>query len=790
MNKTEENVTSEGSDELVTEVPTSEVFINDENDLGGDSDHVESVDLKDHPPGGDGRLPEEFPVVAAAKAGIRPRIPKAVAPRSVPDGAKFKHHSLYFNMELSWLDFNWRVLHLAMDERTPLLERVRFVAITASNLDEFIQKRVGGLKRQEAAGVRKLSPDGRTPTEQLALIRSAVLVMHKTMTETWEEVLKPALREQIGIIICDYEDLSADQQAALYRYFRSQIYPILTPLTVDPGHPFPFLSNFSLSLAITLRHPYRDTLHFARLKVPTNLGRWLPVNGLNGYDEVAKPTCFLPIEQLISHHVDELFEGMDVISVQPFRITRNADLRRDEVEAEDLLAMISEELRERRFAPVVRLEVGKDMPYYDRRLLIRELDLQDQDVYEVDGLLDPTGCHEIADLPYPRHKYQPWEPVVPNRLVHEGETKDTRDIFAIMRQGDLLVHHPYESFAASVQRLIEEAATDDRVLAIKQTLYRTSDESPIVRALTQAAENGKQVAVLVEVKARFDEANNIEWGQMLENAGVHVAYGLVGLKTHTKATLIIREEREGIRTYCHIGTGNYHPKTARLYTDLGLLTCRPELGNDIVNLFHYLTGYAPGQSYKKVLVAPRNMRRIFYELIRQEITYQKEFGNGRIVAKMNGLDDLGIIRQLYKASCKGVQIDLIVRGHSRLRPGLEGYSDNIRIISILGRFLEHDRIYYFHNNDQPKIFLGSADWRNRNLKSRVELIAPIEEPALRDRCIQILEDALNDKELAWELDADGGYHLRYDESQDDGRDFHELLMKQARKRAKEVWLVK
>jgi polyphosphate kinase len=520
------------------------------------------------------------------------------------------------------------------------------------------------------------------------------------------------------------------------------------------------------------------------------LGRWLPVNGFTNHDEVAKPTCFLPIEQLISNHVGELFEGMDVISVQPFRITRNADLRRDEVEAEDLLSMISEELRERRFAPVVRLEVGKDMPYYDRRLLIRELDLQDQDVYEVNGLLDPTGCHEIADLPYPRHKYPSWEPVVPNRLVHEGETKDTRDIFAIMRQGDLLVHHPYESFGASVQRLIEEAATDERVLAIKQTLYRTSDESPIVRALTQAAENGKQVAVLVEVKARFDEANNIEWGQMLENAGVHVAYGLVGLKTHTKATLIIREEREGIRIYCHIGTGNYHPKTARLYTDLGLLTCREELGNDIVNLFHYLTGYAPGQSYKKVLVAPRNMRRYFYELIRQEVAYQEEFGNGRIVAKMNGLDDLGIIRHLYKASRKGVQIDLIVRGHSRLRPGLEGYSENIRIISILGRFLEHDRIYYFHNNEQPKVFIGSADWRNRNLKSRVELITPIEEPALRDRCIQVLEDALNDQQLAWELDSEGGYHLRYDETKDDGRDFHELLMKQARKRAKEVWLVK
>jgi polyphosphate kinase len=674
-------------------------------------------------------------------------VPKAVAPRIVPEEAALKDATLYFNQELSWLDFNWRVLFLAMDERTPLLERVRFAAITASNLDEFIQKRVGGLKRQEAARVRKLSPDGRTPSEQLALIREAALAMHQTMTEVWDKKLKPALGEEANIFIHDYNDLSVEDQLILHQYFQREIYPILTPLTVDPGHPFPFISNLSLSLAIIIEHRHRESLHFARLKVPTNLGRWLPLHELIDGWAYEDQFHFLPLEQLIANHVGELFQGMEVINVHPFRITRNADLSRDEEEAEDLLSMISDELRERRFAPVVRLEVAKQMPDYDRNLLIRELALSSVDVYEVDGMLDLTACHRIADLNLRQHKYRPWEPVVPSRLFFEGETKDTQNIFAIIRQGDLLVHHPYDSFAASTQRLIEEAAADKQVLAIKQALYRTSDESPIIRALIQAAEAGKQVAVLVEVKARFDEANNIEWGRML-------------------------------------GTGNYHPNTARLYTDLGLLTCDPDLGIDVINLFHYLTGYAPDQPYKQVLIAPRDMRKQFYKLIRTEIDHQQEFGNGRIIAKMNALDDIGIIRQLYRASIAGVQIDLIIRGHSRLRPGLPGYSENIRVVSILGRFLEHDRIYFFHNNGCPLLFIGSADWRNRNLKDRVELIAPIKEEHLRQQLIQILQDALEDNRLAWDLDASGCYHLRFPADKEPQKNFHEILMKQARKRAK------
>ena len=537
-------------------------------------------------------------------------LPKAVKPRPVPEDATPKDPALYFNKELSWIDFNWRVLHLAMDERIPLLERVNFVAITASNLDEFTQKRIGGLKRQEAAGVHELSIDGRSPSEQLLLLHEAISLMHKTMTATWEKLLRPALRRQANLDICDYGDLDAEQQAKLHEHFRKEIYPILTPLTVDPGHPFPFISNLSLSLAVVLEHPRLGTTHFVRLKIPTK--RWVAVR--DGGEQAS--LRFLPVEQLIARHANELFPGMNVVSVHPFRITRNADVSRDEEVADDLLAMISEELRERRFAPVVRLEVDAGMPEYDRRLILREMGPAAPDVYEVDGLLDLTGCFQIAALNMPAFRYEPYEAAVPYKLQHEGETKDTKDIFAIIRQGDLLVHHPYDSFGITVQRLLEEAADDEHVLAIKQTLYRTSDDSPIMKALMRAGERGKQVAVLVEVKARFDEANNIEWGRMLENAGVHVAYGLVGLKTHAKTTLIIRQEQDGIRTYCHIGTGNYNSKTARLYTDLGLMTADPVIGRDVVNLFHSLTGFAPDQIFEKVLVAPQQMRTPFYKLDR------------------------------------------------------------------------------------------------------------------------------------------------------------------------------
>ncbi|MCB0046072.1 MAG: polyphosphate kinase 1 [Caldilineaceae bacterium] len=709
-------------------------------------------------------------------------VPRAVNPSVVPADADLalSDPALYFNKELSWIDFNWRVLALAMDERTPLLERVNFVAITANNLDEFVQKRVGGLKRQEAAGVRELSLDGRTPAEQLALLRGAIAPMHQRMTAVWEETLKPLVAEKAHIHIVAYRELDASEREMMAAYFRRQIYPILTPLAVDPGHPFPFISNLSLSLAIFMRHKRFGTTHFARLKLPKD--RWVNLTAFSSQGHVPsadEPLRLLPMEELIMAHIGELFPGMEVTSAHPFRITRNADVWRDEEEAEDLLEMISDELRERRFAKVVRLEVDCSMPEENVRLLKRELKLQPDDVYSVDGLLDLTGLFGIAGIQRPAFHYPRWEPVAPSRLSHEGESEDNQNIFAILRRGDLMVHHPYDAFSASTERLLAEAAADPDVLAIKQTLYRTSARSPIIQSLMQAAERGKQVAVLVEVMARFDEANNIEWGQLLENAGVHVTYGIVGLKTHTKATLIIRRERGDIRTYCHIGTGNYNSKTARLYTDLGLLTCRPELGDDLVNLFHFLTGYAPEQQYEKVLVAPKHMRDRFERLIEQEIAHQDAYGTGRIIAKMNALDDSKMIELLYRASQAGVQIDLILRGHTTLRPGLPGYSDNIRIISILGRFLEHDRIFYFHNNGDPRTFIGSADWRGRNLNSRVELITPVEDPALQAELIEILELALSDNRLAWDVDSQGQYTLRMPAPGEPTRNFHEILMQRA-----------
>ena len=711
----------------------------------------------------------------------------ATAPRPVPEGAGLDHPHLYFNRELSMLDFDRRVLHLAVDERTPLLERVFFLAITATNLDEFFRKRVGGLKRQVVAGVRDLSPDGRTPQEQIRLIRRAAASLYDDLTTLWDEALQPLLREEIGLRICDYDDLDAAQQRRLDAHFQENIFPILTPLAVDPGHPFPFLSNLSLSLAVTLHHPQRDSEQFARLKVPTSQGRWIPLASEGG----EAPRHFVPLEQVIAHNLHELFRGMDLISAHAFRVTRNADVRRDEEEADDLLEMISEELRERRFAPVVRLEMDAAMPPRVRALLMRELHLDEADVYETSTLLGLADCMALASLDLPAHHYPAWEPVIPARLEREGDPArmarrgkmpDHADIFSVIRAGDLLVHHPYESFSASVQRFVEEAAADPDVLAIKQTLYRTSEDSPIMAALIRAAEQDKQVAVLIEVTARFDEENNIEWGRQLERAGVHVTYGLVGLKTHSKATLVVRQEQEGLRTYCHLGTGNYNSETARLYVDLGLITCAPAIGYDVVNLFHYLTGHAPEQHYRKLLVAPQNMRSTFVDLIHREVRHQQEHGTGRIIAKMNALNDMGMMQELYRASQAGVEIDLIVRGHSRLRPGLEGYSENIRVISILGRFLEHSRLYYFHNNGTPEVFLGSADWQSRNLEDRVEAVVGVEDERLRERLFRLLRYALEDERSAWELHADGRYVLRRpaDPESEAAVGFQERLLQHAR----------
>ena len=704
-------------------------------------------------------------------------LPWAVKAQEVPEEVSLDHPSLYLNRELGWLDFNWRVLYQAMDPRTPLLERLRFIAITASNLDEFIQKRVGGLKRQEAAGVYDLSPDGRTPDLQIELVQEQARKMQNEISRVWNETLLPAIEQEASIKISTYEEINKEQREWLNNYFDDHIYPTLTPLAVDPGHPFPFISNLSLSLAVKLRRPKRDTFNFARVKIPTNQPRWLQIK-CETY-----AFHYVPIEEVIRQNIQKLFPGMQVGCSCLFRITRNADIRRNEEEAEDLLSMISEELRERRFAEVVRMEIEERVDSEVLKLLKNELRLDESDIIKVDGLLDLAACFKIANTNIPRLRYEKWSPVIPKPLYHEGETEEEQNIFDIISRGDLLVHHPYESFSGSVRRLIEEAASDPDVLAIKQTLYRTSDDSPIVKALVKAAEKGKQVAVLVEVKARFDEASNIEWGKMLENAGVHVAYGLVGLKTHAKVALIVRREGDRHVTYCHIGTGNYHVHTAEIYTDLGLLTNDPDLGYDVTNLFHYLTGYAPDQSYRKLLVAPNSLRESFYELIENEMAIAEKGGNGRIIAKMNALDDVGIIQKLYKASQAGVEIDLIVRGHTRLRPQLAGISQNIRVISIIGRFLEHDRIYYFENEGDPSIYIGSGDWRYRNLNERVEALVPITLPALKKRVISILKKALRDNRLAWDMHPDGTYTLRRPEEGQKERNFHNMMMKNARKRA-------
>ena len=704
-------------------------------------------------------------------------LPLAVEARDIPDGAPLDHPAYYFNRELSWIDFNWRVFYQALDPRTPLVERVRFVAITANNLDEFYRKRIGGLKRQLGAGVRALSPDGRTPREQLDLSIGAAREMQARTSALWEDEIRPALAEA-GLAIRAYDDLDGEAQARLDGHFQRHIYPILTPLAVDSGHPFPFISNLSLSLAFTLRHPGRGTEHFARLKIPTGRGRWVPV-GDGSQDVVA-------VEDLIRHNAEPLFRGMEVVGVHAFRVTRNASVDRSEEEADDLLAMISEELRERKFSEVVRAEVEATMPPRVRTLITRELDLDEaQDLVEVDGLLDLAGLMALGDADLPHLKDLPWEPVVPVRLRHQG-LEEEDDMFAAIRSGDLLVHHPYESFAASVQRFVEEAAEDPKVLAIKMTLYRTSQDSPIVRALIRAAEAGKQVAALVELKARFDEENNIEWAQRLERAGAHVTYGLIGLKTHAKTTLVVREEGDRLRTYAHLGTGNYNPMTARFYTDFGLFTCRDDVGDDLVGLFHFLTGYAPEQDYGTLVVAPRDLRARFVDLIRREARHARAGRKARVIAKMNALDDVHVIRELYRASQAGVQIDLAVRGHTRMRPGLEGVSENVRIVSTVGRFLEHSRIYYFHNDGgRPDLLIGSADWMRRNLDDRVEVVVPVEDETARGRLLRTLKFCLDDNRQAWDLAPDGRYTLRQPAEGEPVRAFHDTLMQRARRRIEE-----
>ena len=685
-------------------------------------------------------------------------------------GGRLNAGERYLNRELSSLAFNERVLALAEDVEAPLLERVKFLAIVASNLDEFFQVRVAGLKRQQVAGVvLPRSVDGLTPSEQLSHIGDRSQALALRQAHLFGE-LSPLLAAE-GIRILRWAELDESETRTLQDVFSSRIFPVLTPLAVDPGHPFPYISNLSLNLAIQVEDPDTRLIHFARVKIPPLLGRFVS----------PEPDIFVPLEDVIAANLGRLFPGMRVLERHIFRVTRNADLEVDDDGAEDLLEALEEEIRRRRISPAVRLEIEEGMPGEVRDLLARELQIGPTDIYPLPGLLNLGGMSELHALDRPDLKDPPFHGATPPRLV--SPDKGEADIFAALRAGDLLVHHPYDSFSATVQRLIEQAAEDPHVLAIKQTLYRTSGQSPIVEALVEAAEAGKQVVVLVEIKARFDEVANIAWARTLENAGCHVVYGMLGLKTHAKLCLVVREEGGDIRRYVHVGTGNYNPTTARIYEDIGLLTADAEVGAEVSSLFNYLTGYARHPKYEHLLVAPQMLRSRMIELIRREAEQSTADEPGYIGMKVNNLVDEGIIDALYEASQRGVQVDLIVRAVSSLRPGVPGLSERIQVRSIVGRFLEHSRIYFFRNGGQPEVYIGSADMMHRNLDRRVEVLVRVDEPAARQYCIDLLRLGLSDNSAAWQLGPDGTWDLPAPQDDAEPVSLQAELMERAHPRA-------
>ena len=670
-----------------------------------------------------------------------PPVQTVVASRPRPTRAKAQRTALpYLNRELSWIEFNARVLHEARDERNPLLERAKFLAIFSSNLDEFFQVRIAGLRQQVEAGAVARERGGLSPAEQLAAARARVLELVAEHSAIFLQLRRSLAAE--GVEIVDYATIP-DHHDTLRQRFHDEIFPVLTPLAVDPGHPFPYISTLSLSIAVGLRDPDTNERVFARVKVPQILPRLLEF----------EPSRFVAIDQVIEANLDELFTGMEVVETHLFRVTRNADLAIEEDEADDLLMAIEEELRRRRFGEAVRLEVERSMPAATRALLTQGLGLEPQDVYEVAGMLDLTALWRIVDLDRPDLKHEPWTPVTPARLIPPDEDEPS-DVFAAVRAGDILVHHPYESFVASVERFIQQAADDPDVLTIKQTLYRTSGDSPIVQSLIRAAERGKQVVVLVEIKARFDEEANIIWARKLERAGAHVVYGLVGLKTHSKTALVVRREGSGLRRYVHIGTGNYNPKTARLYTDLGLLTARPEMGADVTDLFNVLTGLSRQRTFRRLLVAPHSLRSGFLDLVEREKAHALAGRSARIILKLNAIVDGPVIDALYGASQAGVDIDLIIRGACSLHPGIPGVSERIRVRSIIGEFLEHSRIWGFANGGDAEWFIGSADLMDRNLDRRVEAVVPVEDSEARARIDEIIEVMLTDDRRSWQLQHD------------------------------------
>jgi polyphosphate kinase len=682
--------------------------------------------------------------------------------------------ALYFNRELSWLDFNERVLELAEDPEVPLLERLRFCGIYASNLDEFFMVRVAGLFDQLDAGIDARGPDGLAPSEQIDAIQRRVLELDDRLCHCFGAVLRPALEEE-GITIVSLETASEEERRSIDARFEQQVFPALTPLVIGLGRPFPYISNLSLSLGVLLRDPESGSEIIARVKVPKELlGRFLPVG-----DDGAS---FVPLEEVIAANLDALFPGTEVIDHGYFRVTRDADFNVSD-EADDLLQAVQDEIRRRRFGEVVRLEIASGMNPKLRSQLVSALRLEDREVYDIDGLLDLADIGSIADVPGRAElRFPPWTPVTQPRL--QGEDEEPVDIFAEIRQSGVLVHHPYDSFNTSVERFVTQAVADPDVLAIKQTVYRTSDDSPLVPSLIRASERGKQAVCMVELKARFDEEANIHWAKSLEEAGVHVVYGIPGLKTHVKAILVARREGERVREYVHVGTGNYNPTTARLYTDFGLFTADPDIGADVAEMFNFLTGYGRPAEYRKMLVSPTTMRNQIVEEIGRTIAAHEAGEEARIALKMNALVDARCIQALYEASQAGVRVDLNVRGICCLRPGVEGVSENIRVCSIVGRFLEHSRLYTFRRGEETRVLMGSADLMPRNLDSRVELVAPVEDEALKAELLDVLERCFADNTNTWELDSDGNW-ARLQPGDEEARNVQEELMARHSARAAE-----
>ncbi|WP_185981632.1 RNA degradosome polyphosphate kinase [Skermania sp. ID1734] len=714
-------------------------------------------------------VPAAPPAPTGSATGSIPTAPPAATPL-LDTAAAGLPEDRYLNRELSWLDFNARVLALAEDTSLPLLERAKFLAIFASNLDEFYMVRVAGLKRRDETGLSVRSADGLSPREQLALIATRTQEIAKKHAHVFLDSVLPELTAN-NIAIIGWSDLKPEERQRLSAYFQEQVFPVLTPLAVDPAHPFPYISGLSLNLAVTVKDDETGGEHFARVKVPDNVERFVRVRREEAASNIA---AFLPMEALISAHLNVLFPGMEVLEHHAFRITRNADFEVTEDRDEDLLQALERELARRRFGSPVRLEVADDMTEHMLELLLREMDVDPADVIQVPGLLDLTCLWQVYGVDRPNLKDAPFVPATHPAF---GERETPKSVFATLREGDILVHHPYDSFSTSVQRFIEQAAADPQVLAIKQTLYRTSGDSPIVDALIAAAEAGKQVVALVEIKARFDEQANIKWARALEQAGVHVVYGLVGLKTHCKTCLVVRREGSAIRRYCHIGTGNYNPKTARLYEDVGLFTAAPDIGADLTDLFNSLTGYSRKAEYRNLLVAPYGVRSGIIERIDREIEHQRAGRTGRIRLKANALVDEQVIDALYRASQAGVEVQIVVRGICALKPGVKGLSDNIHVRSILGRFLEHSRILHFQAADE--FWIGSADMMHRNLDRRVEVMAQVKDPRLTTQLNDIFDSALDPTTRCWVLQSDGSWQASPARGEQ-VREYQEDLMRKRR----------